>query len=191
MHILHTVLYRFPRLLTRRICLTIKSFFSWWSFLRTLLFIILKGSESLLAIILILLQIASNSSYGNNLRIKALHFVSWLARIKPKVSFDKCLGFPRASFAQPPDRTAVTMVDKFLQSTHTHKLHQWKGKEGILGFGKNTNNKTLRGKLLPKCFRTQRLSWLRACLHAKQTAVRSLIGSSSTICNQILLKHQH
>ena len=29
MHILHTVLYRFPKVLTRRICLTIKSFFSW------------------------------------------------------------------------------------------------------------------------------------------------------------------
>ena len=33
MHILHTVLYTFPKVLTRRICLTIKSFFSWWSFL--------------------------------------------------------------------------------------------------------------------------------------------------------------
>ena len=32
MHILHTVLYTFPKVLTRRICLTIKSFFSWWSF---------------------------------------------------------------------------------------------------------------------------------------------------------------
>ena len=31
------------------------------------------------------LQIASNSSCGDNLRIKALYFVSWLARIKPKV----------------------------------------------------------------------------------------------------------
>ena len=31
-HILHTVLYTFPKLLTRRIWLTIKSFFSWWSF---------------------------------------------------------------------------------------------------------------------------------------------------------------
>ena len=31
-HILHTVLYTFPKVLTRRICLTIKSFFSWWSF---------------------------------------------------------------------------------------------------------------------------------------------------------------
>ena len=29
MHILHTVLYTFPRVLTRRTCLTIKSFFSW------------------------------------------------------------------------------------------------------------------------------------------------------------------
>ena len=29
MHILHTVLYTFPNLLTGRICLTIKSFFSW------------------------------------------------------------------------------------------------------------------------------------------------------------------
>ena len=28
-HILHTVLYTFPKVLTRRICLTIKSFFSW------------------------------------------------------------------------------------------------------------------------------------------------------------------
>ena len=33
----------------------------------------------------IFFQIASNSSLGDNLRIKALHFVSWLARIKPKV----------------------------------------------------------------------------------------------------------
>ena len=33
------------------------------------------------------LQIASNSSLGDNLRIKALHFVSWLARIKPKVGW--------------------------------------------------------------------------------------------------------
>lgn len=32
------------------------------------------------------LQIASNSTCGDNLRIKALYFVSWLARIKPKVS---------------------------------------------------------------------------------------------------------
>ena len=29
MHILHTVLYTFLKVLTRRICLTIKSFFSW------------------------------------------------------------------------------------------------------------------------------------------------------------------
>ena len=29
MHILHTVLYTFCKVLTRRICLTIKSFFSW------------------------------------------------------------------------------------------------------------------------------------------------------------------
>ena len=29
MHILHTTLYTFPRVLTRRICSTIKSFFSW------------------------------------------------------------------------------------------------------------------------------------------------------------------
>ena len=32
MYILHTVLYTFLMVLTRRICLTIKSFFSWWSF---------------------------------------------------------------------------------------------------------------------------------------------------------------
>ena len=32
MHILHTVLYTFPKVLTRRICPSIKSFFSWWSF---------------------------------------------------------------------------------------------------------------------------------------------------------------
>ena len=32
MNTLHTVLYTFPRVLTRRICLPIKSFFSWWSF---------------------------------------------------------------------------------------------------------------------------------------------------------------
>ena len=32
MHILHTVLYTFPKVLTRRIFLSIKSFFSWWSF---------------------------------------------------------------------------------------------------------------------------------------------------------------
>ena len=31
MHILHTVLYTFPKVLTRRICLTIHSFFRWWS----------------------------------------------------------------------------------------------------------------------------------------------------------------
>ena len=31
-HILHTVLYTFPMALTRRICLTIKRVFSWWSF---------------------------------------------------------------------------------------------------------------------------------------------------------------
>ena len=31
-HILHTVLQTFPWVLTRRICLTIKSFFWWWSF---------------------------------------------------------------------------------------------------------------------------------------------------------------
>ena len=32
MHILHTVLYTFPKVLTRRICLTIKIFLSLWSF---------------------------------------------------------------------------------------------------------------------------------------------------------------
>ena len=29
MHIFYTVIYTFPKVLTRRICLTIKSFFSW------------------------------------------------------------------------------------------------------------------------------------------------------------------
>ena len=33
MYILHTVLYTLLKVLTRRICLTINSFFSWWSFL--------------------------------------------------------------------------------------------------------------------------------------------------------------
>ena len=33
MHIFHTVLYTFPEVLTWRICLTIKSLFSWRSFL--------------------------------------------------------------------------------------------------------------------------------------------------------------
>ena len=32
MHILHTVLYIFPKVLTGRICLTINNFLSWWSF---------------------------------------------------------------------------------------------------------------------------------------------------------------
>ena len=32
MHILHTVLYTFPKVLKKRICLTIKSFFTCWSF---------------------------------------------------------------------------------------------------------------------------------------------------------------
>ena len=32
MHILHTVLYTFPNMLARRICLTIKRFFNWLSF---------------------------------------------------------------------------------------------------------------------------------------------------------------
>ena len=32
MHIPHTLLYTFPEVLTRRICVTIKSFFSWWLF---------------------------------------------------------------------------------------------------------------------------------------------------------------
>ena len=32
MHILYTVLYTFLSILTRRICLTIKSFIGWWSF---------------------------------------------------------------------------------------------------------------------------------------------------------------
>ena len=31
-HILHTVLYTFPKMLTRRICLKVKSFFNWRSF---------------------------------------------------------------------------------------------------------------------------------------------------------------
>ena len=30
MHILHSVLHKFPKVLIRRICLTIKSFLSWW-----------------------------------------------------------------------------------------------------------------------------------------------------------------
>ena len=32
MHILHTVFYTFPKVLIRRICFTIKSSLSWWSF---------------------------------------------------------------------------------------------------------------------------------------------------------------
>ena len=32
LHILRTVLYTFPKVSTRRICLTIKSFSGWWSF---------------------------------------------------------------------------------------------------------------------------------------------------------------
>ena len=32
MHILHTVLYALSKVLTSRICLKIKSFYSWWSF---------------------------------------------------------------------------------------------------------------------------------------------------------------
>ena len=32
MHILHTVLLTVPKMLIRRICFSIKSFFSWWSF---------------------------------------------------------------------------------------------------------------------------------------------------------------
>ena len=32
MHILHTVLYTFLKTLTRRVCITIMSFFIWWSF---------------------------------------------------------------------------------------------------------------------------------------------------------------
>ena len=32
MHLLHTVLYTFPEVLTWRICLIVMSFFSWWSF---------------------------------------------------------------------------------------------------------------------------------------------------------------
>ena len=34
MHILHTVLYTFPRILIRRICWEIKSLFGWWSLRR-------------------------------------------------------------------------------------------------------------------------------------------------------------
>ena len=33
MHILHTVLYKFPGMLLRRICLTIKNFSIWWLFI--------------------------------------------------------------------------------------------------------------------------------------------------------------
>ena len=32
MHILYTVLYKYPKVLIRRICVTIYSFFGWWSF---------------------------------------------------------------------------------------------------------------------------------------------------------------
>ena len=32
MHFLHTVLHTFPKMLTRRTCLTVKSSFWWWSF---------------------------------------------------------------------------------------------------------------------------------------------------------------
>ena len=31
MHILHTALHTFPKMLTRRICFTINNFFGWWS----------------------------------------------------------------------------------------------------------------------------------------------------------------
>ncbi|XP_022799795.1 importin-4-like [Stylophora pistillata] len=47
------------------------------------------------------LQIASNPSYGNNLRIKALHFVSWLARIKPKALVKNKLLLPTLSVVFP------------------------------------------------------------------------------------------
>ncbi|XP_068697755.1 importin-4-like isoform X2 [Montipora foliosa] len=47
------------------------------------------------------LQIASNSSYGNNLRIKALHFVSWLARVKPKALVKNKLLIPTLSVVFP------------------------------------------------------------------------------------------
>ena len=32
MHCIHAVLWTFPEVLTRRICLTLRIFFSWWSF---------------------------------------------------------------------------------------------------------------------------------------------------------------
>ena len=48
-HILHTALYTFYKVLTRRICLTITGFFSWWSFSANLLI-----SEQILIQILLL-----------------------------------------------------------------------------------------------------------------------------------------
>ncbi|KAJ7385022.1 Importin 4 [Desmophyllum pertusum] len=47
------------------------------------------------------LQIASNSSCGDNLRIKALYFVSWLARIKPKALVKNKLLLPTLSVVFP------------------------------------------------------------------------------------------
>ncbi|XP_015777738.1 PREDICTED: importin-4-like [Acropora digitifera] len=47
------------------------------------------------------LQIASNSSYGNNLRIKALYFVCWLARVKPKALIKNKLLLPTLSVVFP------------------------------------------------------------------------------------------
>ncbi|CAH3171023.1 unnamed protein product [Porites lobata] len=60
------------------------------------------------ALIEFCLQIASNSSLGDNLRIKALHFVSWLARIKPKALVKNKLLLPTLSvifplMASPPN----------------------------------------------------------------------------------------
>ena len=46
MHILHTILFTFPKVLTGRICLTIKSFFSWLSFL--LFWTLMSDSELML-----------------------------------------------------------------------------------------------------------------------------------------------
>ena len=49
MHILLNVLYKFPKVLTRRICLTIKHFFTWWC------------CGSILSLVQILLSFVSNS----------------------------------------------------------------------------------------------------------------------------------
>ena len=94
MHILHTVLHNFLKVLRRRICLTINSFFNWWSFplslslyvwfkddtvRRNSMLVTLKGSKGIKQNISVYcLSFVSHRFNFENWLISSFHFITIL-----------------------------------------------------------------------------------------------------------------